>query len=148
MSTEFDRDLQSAYEEIDSSCAELLSLVRGLSEADLERERRGEWSVRAVLEHVIGSGWVYAGMVAKLRDQTLAASDSGEGPPATVADAAARLEAARRCLRQALDGVDEETFYRMSNPGHQEYSVRSAVADTVLHDRQHLEQVRQILQTG
>ena len=65
-----------------------------------------------------------------------------------VADAGRRLDASRRALLAALDGVDEESFYRLRVVGHEEYSVLSVLENAANHDREHGEQVRATLAAG
>ena len=64
---------------------------------------------------------------------------------ASVAEAARGLTASRDGLLAALEGVDEETFYRLGAVGHEEYSVLSLLENVALHDREHGPQVREIL---
>ena len=47
--------------------------------------------------------------------------------------------------RAGLDGVDETSFYRLRELGHEEYSIMSVVENQVNHDREHAEQVQTIL---
>ena len=54
----------------------------------------------------------------------------------------------RAVIRAGVDGVTEDDFYRLQNTGHQDYSVRSAASDGAVHDRQHLDQIREILASG
>ena len=53
MSNEFADDLTRCREDLAAARQELLSVVRALSDTDLEKSRRGGWTVRRVLEHVI-----------------------------------------------------------------------------------------------
>ena len=144
MSDEFDRDLTSACEELDAARRELLPVVGALSDADLDRERRGGWTVRRVLAHVIESEWLYANLVAHLRGAPVA-GDVVSGGPASSAEAAQRLDASRRALRAALDGVDEASFYRLGVVGREEYSIISVLENTANHDREHAGQIQAIL---
>ncbi len=147
MPTEFERDLEQARRELDAARSELLGVVDGLSEGDLDRARRGGWTVGRVLEHVIQSEWLYARLVAHLRER-LVPGDAVSGAPSSVADAAQRLDASRRALLAALDGVDEESFYRLRVVGHEEYSVVSVLENAAHHDREHAGQVRAIVGAG
>ncbi|MCH7719172.1 MAG: DinB family protein [Chloroflexi bacterium] len=144
MSDEFDRELTSAREELDAARRELLPVVSALSDGDLDRERRGGWAVRRVLGHVIESEWLYANLVAHLRG-TPAPGDVVSGGPSSAADAAQRLDASRRALLSALDGVDEASFYRLSVVGHEEYSIISVLENTANHDREHAGQIQAIV---
>ena len=147
MPAEFDRDLTSAREELDAARRVLLPVVSALSDADLDQARRGGWAVRRVLEHVIQSEWLYARLVAHLRGAPVP-GDVVSGGPSSAADAAQRLDASRRALLAALDGVDEASFYRLSAVGHEEYSIISVLENTANHDREHAGQVQAILAAG
>ena len=144
MSDEFDRDLATARDSLASAREGLLAVVSALAEDDLTRARRGGWSVRKVLEHVIHSEWLYSRLATHLR---------GDAPPeepdptafASVAEAAEQLDAVRAALLAAIDGVDEESFYRLQTVGHEEYSVLSLLENVALHDREHAPQVQEIL---
>lgn len=144
MTAEFDRDLEGMRSELDAAREELSGVVAALGDADLGRERRGGWTVRRVLEHVIQSEWLYARLVNHLRDLPVP-GDEVSGAPASVADATHRLEASRGALLAALDGVDEEAFYRLRTMGHEEYSILSVLENVTNHDREHAEQVKTIL---
>ena len=144
MSDEFDRDLATARDSLASAREGLLAVVVALAEDDLGRARRGGWSVRKVLEHVIQSEWLYSRLATHLW---------GDTPPeepepaafASVAEAAEQLDAVRAALLAAIDGVDEESFYRLQTVGHEEYSVLSLLENVALHDREHAPQVQEIL---
>ena len=144
MSDEFDHDLKRCREDLDAARQELLSVVRALSDADLEKSRRGGWTVRRVLEHVVQSEWVYSRLVAHLRGLPVP-GDAIDALPASVADALDRLGASRRALLNALDGVDEESFYRLGKIAHEEYSVLSVLENEINHDHEHAEQIRTIV---
>lgn len=144
MSCEFHRDLQRCQADLAAARNDLLDTVRALSDSDLERARRGGWSVRRVLEHVIQSEWLYGRLVTHLRGRPV----GGELPastPASPAEALAKLEASRAALLEELEGVDEATFYELRTVGHEEYSILSLLENVALHDREHGPQVRDIL---
>ena len=144
MSDEFDRDLSVARDSLTSAREGLLAVVRALAEDDLGRARRGGWSVRKVLEHVIHSEWLYSRLATHLRGDTSAEED----PPvafASVAEAVRQLDAVRAALLAAIGGIDEEPFYRLQTVGHEEYSVLSLLENVALHDREHGPQVQEIL---
>ncbi len=173
MSDEFNRDLAAARDGLASAREGLLAVVAALAEDDLERARRGGWSIRKVLEHVIHSEWLYSRLATHLRGdsppeggtQTETEGDSppeggtqtkteGDSPPegdlppvafASVAEAVRQLDAVRAVLLAAIDGIDEESFYRLQTVGHEEYSVLSLLENVALHDREHGPQVQEIL---
>ncbi len=147
MQTEFEQELTAAREQLEAAREELLAVVGALSDADLARSRRGGWAVARVLEHVVQSEWLYAGLVAHLRDQP-SPGDVVTGVPASVADAVDRLAASHRALLVALDGMDEESFYRLRAVGHEEYSILSVLENGTNHDREHAGQVQAILSVG
>ena len=64
VASEFARSNLSA---IRDARAELLKEVRSLTTEDLQRVRRGGWSVQAVLRHVIDSEVAYAKVISFLR---------------------------------------------------------------------------------
>ena len=53
MTTTFESDLSSARDALASARGELFALVGTLTNADLERARRGGWAVARVLQHII-----------------------------------------------------------------------------------------------
>ncbi|MEX2157854.1 MAG: DinB family protein [Dehalococcoidia bacterium] len=144
MTDELARDLEEQRNALDAARKGLLEVVSPLSEGDLERGRRGGWTVQRVLEHVIWSEHMYARLVTHLRGAT-PQGEMGENTPTSIGDAIERLAASRAALLAALDGVDEESFYRLQQIGHEEYSVISLLENTVSHDREHATQVREIL---
>ena len=144
MSEEFDRDLQHCRAELDTARQELLSVVTRLSDSDLERGRRGEWSVQRILEHVIQSEWLYSRLAAHLRGLPVP-GDAIDAVPTSPADAADRLSASRAALVKAFDGVDEESFYRLVKMGHEEYSAVSLLENEINHEREHAAQIAKTL---
>ncbi len=95
-----------------------------------------------VLEHIIGAEWHYAQLVGRLRGQGEVTPESVAA--VTAADAAPALERSRAALLQALDGVTEEDFYRLSLVGREEYSVVSVLENVEQHDAEHLAQIQSI----
>jgi uncharacterized protein (TIGR03083 family) len=143
MATEFEGDMAAACGQLDEARRALIDAVSSLSDADLEKGRRGGWTVRRVLEHVIWSESLYGRLLRHLRGEQV----EGEIPPCTpesVEDARARLEASRAALLAALEGVDEESFYKLQTIGHEEYSVLSLLENTAMHDNEHAAQVREL----
>lgn len=147
MTADFEQELTGAREQLEAAREELLAVVGALSGADLARSRRGGWEVTRVLEHVIQSEWLYAGLVAHLRERA-PPGDVVTGAPTSAADAIDRLAASHRALLAAVDGVDEASFYRLRAVGHEEYSILSVLENGTNHDREHAEQVQTILSAG
>jgi len=143
MSSEFDSDLRELKEELSASRADLLASLESLADADLERGRRGGWTIAQVLGHVIQSEYLYGGVVSAIVG-ALASSPQGE-PPASVDAARQQLAATREGLLKAVASATEENFYRMQKFGHDEYSVISVLENAANHDREHAEQVRRTI---
>jgi len=141
MTAEFDRDLKSCREGLDAARDGLLATVAALRDSDLERGRRGGWTVRRVLEHVIWSEWMYSRIATHLRGGQ-PPGDRVDATPSSPADAVERLHGSRDALLAAIAGVDEETFYRLTRLGQEEYSVISLLENEINHEREHAEQLR------
>ena len=152
MSREFDDDLARLVRLAGESRDRLLALLMDLGPADLDRGSRGGWDVRAVLQHVIQAEVHYASLVDRLRGKPEARP--GQAPElfaATVPDLASHTPAdvrgallrSRALLLSAVEGVDEETFYRLGG-GSQQYSVLSVLENVAQHDDEHAAQVRSI----
>ena len=144
MSSEFERDLQRCRVGLDEAREEFLAVVTVLRDADLEKARRGGWSVRRVLEHVIWSEWMYSRIVTHLRGQQ-PPGDPVDAAPSSGADAIERLGASRQALLDAVEGVDEESFYRLGRLGQEEYSILSVLENEINHEREHAEQVQVVV---
>jgi len=137
----FTADLEALTADIADSRATLVSAVQRLTDADLDRARRGGWPVRRVLEHVIQSEWLYATLVAHLQQRPVPERQniSCEGQP--MDEILCLLDAGRTALLQALVGVQEDAFYDVQRLGHEEYSVLSVLENVANHDREHAAQV-------
>lgn len=145
MMTEFQRDLAAACQELDAARQELLGVVTALSDGNLDRAHRGGWTVRRVLEHVIQSEWSYARLVAHLRELPAAPGEMTSAAPVSVSEVVRALDASRQALLAALNGVDQESFYRTRAVGQEKHSALSALENAANHDREHAEQVRAIV---
>jgi len=143
---EFARDLEQTRRDATEARAELVRVLKGLQDSDLDRERRGNWSIRKVLEHTIHSEVLYSRLARHLCGLAQDEHEPDTKPPATVADAITELEASRKALFDAIEGVDEETFYKMHVIGREEYSVLSLLENVTLHDREHAPQIREIVE--
>jgi uncharacterized damage-inducible protein DinB len=149
MTCPYHSDLAASHEAIRLARDELPRAIDSLSRADLERARKGGWSVRKVLEHVIHSEQLYAQATAYLcgsevsgRSEILA--------PGSPSEARTMLLDARKALLKALEALEtdptaSEKFYELRKVGHEEYSVLSVLENVANHDREHAEQIREIL---
>jgi uncharacterized damage-inducible protein DinB len=144
MTAGFDSDLQSSLRELAAARAELLAAVTALSDADLDTGRRGGWTVRRVLEHVAWSEWMYSRVVIHLRGGQ-PPGDPVDANPSSVQHALELLRASHDQLLAALDGVDEESFYRLTTMGHEEYSVLSLLENEINHEREHAAQIQALV---
>jgi len=144
MSNEFDSDLRQLQGELSASRAELLGVIQSLEDADLDRARRGGWTVARVLEHVIQSESMYTAAIAAIVG-TSASSPQGGGPPSSEAEAVQQLASTRAALETALNSATEENFYQLQRFGHDEYSVASVLENVANFDREHAEQIRRTL---
>lgn len=142
---EFRRDLDENLHAITSARAALLQKVRSLSADDLERIRRGGWSVREVLRHVIDSEVAYAKVIGFLRSMPADVPGASEEDVASGPSAAVALERARSTLTSLLNGIDEHTFYDLRALGKEQYSVVSVLENVAAHDHEHLEQITKTL---
>lgn len=136
-------DLNAARSELATARDQLLKVLGRLSEADLDRARRGQWPIRRVLQHVLESERLYVAGLAHLQGQAQPAQSSGM--PDDLDGLVNALGATRETALGLLEGASEETFYEIKPLGHEEYSVFSLLENVALHDREHAAQVEQIL---
>jgi uncharacterized damage-inducible protein DinB len=149
MTCPFHSDLASSQEAIRLARDELLRVIDPLSRSDLERARKGGWTVRKVLEHVIHSERLYCQATAYLVGAEVAGHD-GNDSPESPADARRMLLDARKALLATLEQLEMdpmayETFYELRKVGNEEYSVLSVLENVANHDREHAEQIAGIL---
>lgn len=144
----FSADLEVVTNDISNARADLISVAQRLSTDDLDRARRCGWPIRRVLEHVIEFEWLCVMAVATLRKEAAPErpSRSCEGQP--LDEILCILDSSRHALLAALDGVDEETLYRLERLGREEYSVLGALENVAHHDREHAEQVTAIMSSS
>jgi uncharacterized damage-inducible protein DinB len=147
---EFESDLKSVMSDLERARVDLLSALDGLTEDGLSRRRRGGWSVTEILHHVIGGELHYTNGIAFIRGRPPGRSPNDQEDMRTAADAVRMLEEARLALLSAVEGVDEETFYKLIPLTNEEgqgqtYSVLSVLENIALHDREHAAQIREIL---
>ncbi len=145
MTTEFETDLRESLAQLTATRAEVRGIVEGLSDGDLERARRGEWTVATVLSHLAGSDYSWVRMASLLRGRE--APERRQVPaPASAAAALEALDASRAAFLAVIEGVDEETFYDLQKvEGFQEASVVSAIRDLNGHEHEHIGQLRATL---
>ena len=144
MSNEFDSDLRQLRSELSASRAELLGVIESVADSDLDRARRGGWTIARVLEHVIQSESMYTAAIAAIVGGS-ASSPQGGGPPGSQAEAVRQLLSTREALESALTSATEENFNHLQRFGHDEYSVASVLENVANHDREHAAQIRRTL---
>ncbi len=139
------QDLARALTDMTAARGELLALVSATSADDLARSRPGGWTLRRVLHHVIESEAVYAKLLAHQCGVTASGIDTTE--PADGPDAAGKLASARGVVTALVDGIDDETLYRLVRFGHEEYSPLSVLQNIASHDRDHQAQIAELLRS-
>lgn len=147
MTSEFSADLSRLQAELKAARGELLAVVDSIAVDRLDSVRRGGWSVRRVLDHVISSEHAYARLVAYLRQQPIT-DPSPASNPGSMSDAKAMLSVSHATLLDALDGVDEDAFYTIGRIGHEEYSIMSILENARAHDHEHGDQLQEILRSS
>lgn len=142
MPTSFSEHHNAVMARLGARRESLCQFVSGLGPTDLERARRGGWSISRVLEHIVDSEWHYARLVRRLRACDDIAPESG---PISDGNAAVdRLARSREALIAAVDGVTEDDFYRLDTSGREEYSVVSVLENVEQHDIEHTAQLQSI----
>jgi uncharacterized damage-inducible protein DinB len=143
--SEFNAELTENTAAIAGARTALLDRLRRLSNDELIRGRRGGWTVRDVLRHVIDAEVAYAKVIAYLRSSAVDLVNATDEDVASRDAAIAALERARAQLLPLLDGIDEQTFYDLRALGKEQYSVVSVLENVASHDHEHLEQIEKIL---
>jgi hypothetical protein len=146
MTSTLEHDLASSRVDLESARRELLDVLGPLTDRDLDRAPRGHWPVRRVLEHVIWHEQIYVRMAAHIRG----APNPGEMPdntPSSIADALDKLAASRSALLAALERIDDETFYKLTKMGYEEYSIFSMLENEANHEREHAAQIKKTLES-
>jgi uncharacterized damage-inducible protein DinB len=143
--SEFNAELTENTAAIAGARTALLDRLRRLSNDELIRGRRGGWTVRDVLRHVIDAEVAYAKVIAYLRSSAVDLVNATDEDVASRDAAIAALERARAQLLALLDGIDEQTFYDLRALGKEQYSVVSVLENVASHDHEHLEQIEKIL---
>lgn len=144
MVSEFEAERDQAVSDLRAARAGLVDLVSGLADSDLQRGRRGQWTIAGILEHLLDSDLQYARLIAVLRGQESSGHSLDPTDTASAAAAAKALATTRDLILLAASGVDEDTFYRLGG-GRQQYSVLSTLENVTLHDHEHGAQIEQIM---
>jgi hypothetical protein len=145
MSAEFERDLSRVQNAVAEARNDLMAVLARLHDSDLPRSTRGGWPVRKVLEHLLQSEWMYVALANHLRGTPRDTPEARGVTIGTMRDAISGLEGAHGLLLRATEGIDEETFYKLQQAGHEEYSFLSVLENVELHDREHAAQIERIL---
>ncbi len=135
-------ELEDILGRVKEARTELIACISGLQQSDLDASRRGGWTVRQVIDHIVDSERQYGLGIGQLRGQ--GTQTAAFAPSTSLSDALHALRESRRVLLAAAEGVDEETFYRIGRLGHQEYSVLSILENVEQHDREHRAQIERI----
>jgi uncharacterized damage-inducible protein DinB len=151
MTCPYHSDFASSQEAMRVARDELLGVIDSLGRTDLERARKGGWTVRKILEHVIFSEQLYAQATAYLCG-TEQPTRSETSAPNSATEARTMLLDTRKALLTALEQLEmdpraPETFYELKRVGHEEYSVLSVLENVANHDHEHAEQIRTIVST-
>jgi hypothetical protein len=144
MSDELDRDLARCRADLDAARAELLGVLSSVTDAALDDAPRGHWPARRILEHVIWHEQVYVRFIASIRGAPIAA-EMPDYTPGSVDDARRLLSESRAAVLAGIDGIDEETFYRLTKLGFEEYSIVSMLENEANHEREHGDQIKKTL---
>jgi hypothetical protein len=122
----------------------LSARVSALTDADLARARRGQWSIADVLDHLARSEAAYVRVAGFLRGTPVAAPIDVPAM-SSVSVAISELNRQRAELLAVIDGVEEDTFYELRDIGHERYSMISLLENVELHDHEHAAQIADIL---
>lgn len=122
--------------DIQKSRAQLNEVVAKPSADDLSSARRGSWPVSKILEHVLHSERLYVQLISVFSG--VGASIEPSGSPSTPAEALTALGATRKAVRDSINHVKEEDFYRLQTVGHEEYNVLSILENVGAHESQTL----------
>ena len=145
MPSEFEQDCERVLADVDAARSDVLRLIGTLNEGDLDIARRGSWSVRSVIQHLILSEWGHTRGIARLLGTD--GPQIPDAPPlATPAEASDALADSRAAHLASVDGIKEDDFYRLASPsGGQDWSVMSFLEGTADHDREHHAQIEALL---
>ncbi len=144
---DFSSDLASNLDEMADHRKHLLDAVSALSTDDMMVTRRGGWSVREVLHHVIDAEVSYTKVIGFLRSAPVDVPNATDADVASPEAASEALRRSRQQLLASLEGVDESTFYDLRALGKEQYSVVSVLENVAAHDHEHLVQLKKTLAT-
>jgi uncharacterized damage-inducible protein DinB len=140
--SDFEQHLSEVTANLDRARGELLAVLSDLKDEDLDRARRGGWTVGKVLGHIIGSEWHYAQLAASLRGKEASPPPPQQGGGVSLM--AKALSGSRDALLASVHGVSEDDFYRLGHVGREEYSIVSVLENVEQHDIEHLGQIKSI----
>lgn len=141
--SEFDSDKSDLLDDLARTRGDLQSVIREVSDSDLDTSRRGSWSVARILDHVVHSERLYAQLISVFSGTSAPLPDSR--PITSAGDALSQLEGTRAAVLDGVAEVKEQDFYRLQTIGHEEYSVLSILENVASHDREHAEQIRRTI---
>ena len=137
----FEEQLRALRQDMELARAELVGAIEAVPRELFKVAPRGEWSVEAVLRHVVKSERFYSSAVDRLRDRPVAARATEPSPFDGTAEALQALADVRQELLAALDGVTEDAFYEMKQLGFNEESIKSILENVAMHDQEHAHQI-------
>jgi hypothetical protein len=141
----FEADLETALNDATSARAELVSVVQELTDADLERAKRGGWPVHRIITHAIEHDYFMAMFVAAARKQAPVGMSDPTCAGQPTDEVLCRMETGRSALLAGIRGITEEDFYELNKIGHEEFSPLTALVNAAAHDREHARQIASIV---
>lgn len=136
-------DLTRALEDMAAARRSLVARIDVLDASAFERSRAGGWTVRRILQHVIESEYVYAKLLAHQCQRETPAAWIEE--PADGRMASTMLSLTRDAVRTVVEGIGDDTLYRLVKIGHEEYSPLSVLENIAAHDRDHVAQISELV---
>ena len=137
----FKEQLQALRRDLELARQELVRAVEAVPDDLFGAAPRGEWSVDAMLRHVVKSEHLYASGIDLLRGRAAAAPLAERGRLESGDKAMPALAVARKRFLTALEGVTEDEFYEMKQLGFNEESIKSILENVAMHDREHAHQI-------
>ena len=136
-------DLQGILGDMARARQHLLATLRRVTSEEMQRARAGGWSVERVAQHLVESDSSYLKVLAHQCGKQ--APDLTDEPPADGAHVAAMLDARREAMLSVIEGIDDETLYRLQRFGQEEYSPLSVLENIAAHDHEHAGQISALL---